>query len=61
LLEDEAQPPVDPLHRLPVAPDLPFVRPVEPGHEPQQRGLAAAARPDHAHELARRHIEAHPA
>src|SRR5205085_10666428 len=41
-----------PLHRRPREPDLPSGQRVEPGQRPEQRRLAAAARPEHADELA---------
>src|SRR6185312_15912046 len=37
------------------------VRVVEAGHQPQQRGLAAAGRPEHRGERPRRHVQVHPA
>ena len=43
----------------PVDEDAALVRPLEPGEEPQQRGLAAARRPQQREELAAPDVERH--
>ncbi len=47
-------------HHSPDA-DLPLVRPFEAGHDPQQRGLAAARRTEDGGERTGRHGQIHPA
>ena len=40
--------------------DAARVRPLQAGDDPQERALAAAARPEHGDELAVRHLEVDP-
>jgi hypothetical protein len=51
----------DAVHHAAADPDLALGRVLEPGDDPQRRGLAAARGPDQDEQLPVHHLEVHPA